>query len=137
MALTTPLLRLFPTDQARRSSVMLRSFLLAFVVLTGSLVSGCGSGEEGGPSASATLSWDPVDGVQGYYVYYGTESQGSGGSCAAYHNKVFTPTPSATVTGLTPNTHYYFAVTSFNGVESECSGEAATDSGEIDPVIIG
>lgn len=135
--------------------LMLRMAILGLLLVTGLIMTGCGSGDEGGPAASATLSWDPVDDVQGgqvhlglleqagihavvhgYYVYYGTESQGSSGSCS-YPNRVFTSTPSATVTGLTPNTTYYFAVSAFNGLESECSGEASTDSGEIDPVVIG
>ena len=65
----------------------------------------------------------------------GTESQGSSGSCS-HPNKVFTSTPPAIV-GLAPNTTYYFAVSAFNGIESECSAEHPSDSGDIDSVVIG
>ncbi|HET9868443.1 MAG TPA: fibronectin type III domain-containing protein [Nitrospira sp.] len=116
--------------------LMLRMAILGLLLVTGLIMTGCGSGDEGGPSASATLTWDPVDDVHGYYVYYGTEPQGSSGSCS-YPNKVFTSTPSAIVAGLAPNTTYYFAVSAFNGMESECSAEHPSDSGDIDPVVIG
>jgi Fibronectin type III domain len=138
MAMTALPLRVLRTDCAHtRPFSMLRTVVLGLLLVTGSIMAGCGSGEdEGVPSASASLSWDPVDGVHGYYVYYGTESQGSSGSCS-YPNKVFTSSPAATVAGLDPNTIYYFAVSAFNGLESECSVEMSTDSGEIDLVIIG
>lgn len=112
---------------------MVRCCLSALVMFTGSLVSGCGSGEEG-PSAnslasaatSKSLAWDPVNGVHGYVVYYGSESPGVAGSCA-YSESVFTTTPSVTVTGLNPNATYYFAVSAFNGLESPCSTELVTE----------
>jgi hypothetical protein len=137
MAITAPSLRLRQSDHAfTLPFTTLRVITLGVLLAVGAVLTGCGSGEEGGPSASATLTWDPVDNVHGYYVYYGTESQGSSGSCA-YQNKVFTPTPFAIVTGLSPNTTYYFAVSAFNGMESECSAEHPSDSGDIDPVVIG
>ena len=137
MALTTPPLRLRHPDHALTLPfTTLRVLMFGLLLVVGSMLAGCGSGEEGGPSASATLTWDPVDDVHGYYVYYGTEPQGSSGSCS-YPNKVFTSTPSAIVAGLAPNTTYYFAVSAFNGIESECSAEHPSDSGEIDPVVIG
>ena len=155
MAMTIPPVRLRQPDHALTLPFKtLRMLMLGLLLVVGSMLTGCGSGE-GGPSASATLTWDPVDEVQGgqvhldilegpgihvvqhgYYVYYGTESQGSSGLCS-YPNKVFTSTPSAIVTGLTPNTRYYFAVSAFNGIESECSAEHPADSGDIDPVVIG
>jgi hypothetical protein len=137
MAMTAPSLRVRQTDHAHTHWFpTLRMLVVGLLVLAGSVLTGCGSGgdEAAAPVASASLSWDPVDGVQGYYVYYGTESQGSFGSCS-YPNKVFTPAPSATVTGLTPDTTYYFAVSAFNGVESECSAELASGSGDVDIVI--
>jgi hypothetical protein len=112
---------------------MVRCCLSALVMFTGSLVAGCGSGDEG-PSAnslasaatSKSLTWDPVNGVHGYVVYYGSESPGVSGSCA-YSESVFTTTPSVTVTGLNPNATYYFAVSAFNGLESPCSTELVTE----------
>jgi hypothetical protein len=136
MAMTTPPLRVPQTDHAHTVRFpMLRMLVVGLLVLAGSVITGCGSGDEAtAPTASASLTWDAVDGVQGYYVYYGTESQGSFGSCS-YPNKVFTSAPSATVQGLTPNMNYYFAVSAFNGIESECSAELASGSGGVDLVI--
>ena len=137
MAMTTSPVQLRQPDDASTFQYRaLRVMIVGLLLIVGSMLTGCGSGDEGGPSASATLTWDPVDDVHGYYVYYGTESQGSSGSCS-YPNKVYTPTPSAIVAGLAPNTTYYFAVSAFNGIESECSAEHPSDSGDIDPVVIG
>jgi hypothetical protein len=43
-------------------------------------------------------------------------------------------TPTATVTGLAPNTLYYFAVSAYNGLSGPCSNEVSTvtpDSGAV------
>ena len=106
--------------------------MVSCLLLTASWSTGCGSGGEelsstaqlGGP-ASASLAWDPVGGVFGYYVYYGTQSPRTPGSCA-YAQATFTSTPAATVTNLAANTTYYFAVSAYNGRESVCSAELAT-----------
>lgn len=129
---TSPVQRLHAGHTRTIQSIVLRCFLLAVVILAGSFVAACGSGDEGSPvsslaspTASKSLAWDPVTGVHGYLVYYGSESPGAPGSCA-YAQSVFTTTPSVTVTGLTPNTTYYFAVSAFNGLESVCSSEIMT-----------
>lgn len=133
MAMPTPPLQRLHANQTRTIQlIVLRCLLLAVVVLAGSFVAGCGSGDEGSPgsslaspTASKSLAWDPVSGVHGYLVYYGSESPGVPGSCA-YAQSVFTTTPSVTVTDLIPNTTYYFAVSAFNGLESHCSSEIMT-----------
>lgn len=129
---TSPLQRLHADQTRTIPLIVLRCLLLAVVVLAGSFVAGCGSGDEGSPgsslaspTASKSLAWDPVSGVHGYLVYYGSESPGVPGSCA-YAQSVFTTTPSVTVTDLIPNTTYYFAVSAFNGLESHCSSEIMT-----------
>jgi len=129
---TLPLQRLHANQTRTIQLIVLRCLLLAVVVLAGSFVAGCGSGDEGSPgsslaspTASKSLAWDPVSGVHGYLVYYGSESPGVPGSCA-YAQSVFTTTPSVTVTDLIPNTTYYFAVSAFNGLESHCSSEIMT-----------
>jgi hypothetical protein len=76
------------------------------------------------------LSWDPVSRVLGYFIHYGPQSPGSPGSCA-YAHSVFSSTPAATVAGLEANTTYYFAVSSYNGLESACSGEVSTVTGSV------
>lgn len=97
---------------------------------------GCGGGDGGDPviftSATATgaivsLSWDPVRDptVYGYHVHFGTQSPGQRGSCN-YSDSMFVSNPSATITGLDPNTRYFFAVSSFNGLSSPCSNEVST-----------
>lgn len=129
---TSPLQRLHANQTRTIQLIVLRCLLLAVVVLAESFVAGCGSGDEGSPgsslaspTASKSLAWDPVSGVHGYLVYYGSESPGVPGSCA-YAQSVFTTTPSVTVTDLIPNTTYYFAVSAFNGLESHCSSEIMT-----------
>jgi hypothetical protein len=133
MALSTSPLRLLDANCPHAiRMLMVRCSLSAVIMFTGSLFAGCGSGDEGSPgipvastTASKSLAWDPVNGVHGYLVYYGSESPGVAGSCA-YAESVFTSTPSVTVTGLNPNTTYYFAVSAFNGLESPCSTELVT-----------
>ena len=129
---TSPLQRIHANHTRTIQLIVLRCLLLAVVVLAGSFVAGCGSGDErapgsslASPTASKSLAWDPVSGVHGYLVYYGSESPGVPGSCA-YAQSVFTTTPSVTVTDLIPNTTYYFAVSAFNGLESHCSSEIMT-----------
>lgn len=141
MAQTTLPVRLFPGTHATTNRSLEFKFLgLVIMLVTCSLLTACGSEEGGGirvnrgvdgPAAAstaaavATLAWDPVGGVAGYYIHYGMESPGSQGSCA-YAQSTFSSTPSATVAGLAANTTYYFAVSSFNGIESACSDEVST-----------
>lgn len=72
-------------------------------------------------SQSVTLSWngasDPA--IQGFYVYYGTNS-------GIYFNKIDVATnTSYTATGLIPGLTYYFSVTAYGspGVESDFTPE--------------
>ena len=141
MAQTTLPVRLFQgTHATTNRSLGFRFLGLVIMLVTSSLLTSCGSEEGGGirvnrgvdgpaaastASAGATLAWDPVGEVAGYYIHYGTESPGSPGSCA-YAQSTFSSTPMATVTGLAANTTYYFAVSSFNGIESACSDEVST-----------
>lgn len=108
---------------------------IAFGIILSSLP-GCGSGGEGGPSvspsltpvgATASLVWDPVQDptVTGYFVHYGKQSAGQPGLCS-YQDSQFVNGPSATITGLDPDTRYYFAVSAFNGVSGPCSNEVST-----------
>jgi hypothetical protein len=71
---------------------------------------------------SVPLAWNPSAGsnVAGYKIYYGVASH-------AYTNSVNVGNvTNATITGLSPNTTYYFAATTYNtlGVESGFSNEA-------------
>jgi Fibronectin type III domain len=112
------------------------------------LLTGCGAGGEtgsdpsvtvtpssagGAPTASASLTWNPVQDssvsppVSAYFVHYGRQSTGHSGSCA-YESSMHSSSPSATVTDLDPNTVYYFAVSAYNGLESACSNEVSTQT---------
>jgi hypothetical protein len=109
------------------------------VIVTGLLLSGmplltgCGAGGETAVGASASLTWNPVEDpsvsppVSAYFVHYGRQSPGQAGSCA-YESSMHAASPSATVTGLDPNTVYYFAVSAYNGLESACSNEVSTQT---------
>jgi hypothetical protein len=102
-----------------------------------SSLAGCGSGgSQGGPSistsssptgATATLAWDPVQdpSVTAYHVHYGKQSVGQAGMCS-YQETQSVNAPTATITGLDPNTRYFFAVSAYNGLESLCSNEVST-----------
>ena len=78
--------------------------------------------------ATARLTWavhpDPT--VTGYRVYYGKESSGEPGSCS-YETSQSVEAPPAIITGLEPNTPYFFAISAFGGEEGEaespCSNE--------------
>jgi fibronectin type III domain protein len=101
----------------------------------GSSGSGGSSGASSPPvtaAASASLAWDPVSdpSIVGYIVHYGTHSPNSSGSCA-YAQSTFSSSPAVTVSGLAPNTTYFFAVSAYNGLESACSAEVSTVTASI------
>jgi hypothetical protein len=79
--------------------------------------------------ATARLTWeastDPK--VVGYTVYYGKQSSGEHGSCS-YGESQAIEAPPVTITGLDPNTPYFFAISAYGGEvespeESLCSNE--------------
>ncbi|TKB64201.1 MAG: fibronectin type III domain-containing protein [Nitrospira sp.] len=78
--------------------------------------------------ATARLTWavNPDPTVTGYRVYYGKESSGEPGSCS-YETSQSVEAPPATISGLEPNTPYFFAISAFGGEEGEaespCSNE--------------
>ena len=82
-------------------------------------------------SPSAGLAWDEPGPAVGYYVHYGRQPSKVTGSCA-YSESVYyslsslanPSTPTATITGLSTGTTYYFAVSAYDGTfESVCSNE--------------
>lgn len=84
----------------------------------------CGGGEDGGPPGlSATLSWDPVENpnVSAYTVHYGRQSGGGDGTCD-YESSFDVSSPFAIVTGLEPETTYYFAVSVHDGNDNGNNG---------------
>ena len=100
-------------------------------------LTGCGGGGgEGGDTSApaavtgitASLAWDPVHpdpSVYGYFVHYGRQSPDQQGSCS-YESSMYVDSPSVTVTNLDPDTRYYFTVSAYNGLESDCSSEVST-----------
>lgn len=129
-----------------------RSFMAAtmftLVIVGMSLTTGCGGTDSGGidigsspggggpssgggspasPTTSVSLAWNPVQGhsVYAYFVHYGKHSSGQHGRCN-YTFSTYVGYPSATITGLDPNTQYFFAVSAYNGVQSPCSNEVST-----------
>ena len=78
---------------------------------------------------TARLTWEASTDskVVGYTVYYGKESSGEHESCA-YAESQAVEAPPATITGLEPNTPYFFAISAYGGdvespAESVCSNE--------------
>jgi hypothetical protein len=121
-------------SELRKQSLQLIS--TSILLTSFSLLTGCGSGENGAPAVSssagqvgavASLAWDPVQdpSVSGYYIHYGRNSAGQSGSCS-YEDAQFVSSPNATITNLDQNTRYYFAVSAYNGIESACSYEVST-----------
>lgn len=78
--------------------------------------------------ATARLTWDASNdpNVQGYFIHYGKRSPAEYGSCS-YEESQRVGDPPATITGLEPNTPYFFAISAFGESESEsdspCSNE--------------
>lgn len=121
------------TDRPQRLAAIVAGLLLT----TMSFLTGCGGGEtvsdptvNAAPAsvgAATSLDWNPVPdpSVSAYFVHYGRQSPHHPGSCA-YEHSISVDSPSVTLTGLAPDTHYYFAVSAYNGVESACSNEVST-----------
>jgi len=116
------------TGRLRRLTVIIAGLLLT----TMSFLTGCGGGGETGSDptvkgVTASLDWNPVPdpSVSAYFVHYGRQSPHQPGSCA-YEHSVSVDSPSVTLTDLVPDTHYYFAVSAYNGLESACSNEVST-----------
>jgi hypothetical protein len=121
------------TGKPRRLTVIVAGLLLT----TMSFLTGCGGGERGGDptvtvapgsaGATASLAWNPVPDstISAYFVHYGRQSPHQSGSCT-YEHSISVDSPSVTLTNLDPDTHYYFAVSAYNGVESACSNEVST-----------
>ena len=120
------------------TSLRLTTIFAGLLLWIMSLLTGCGSGENGGQpivtvppgsgaSATASLTWSPVTdpSVSAYFVHYGRQSPGQEGSCT-YESSISVDSSSATVTNLDPNTLYYFTVSAYNGLESACSNEVST-----------
>ena len=133
-----------------RMPLRLTSIGACFLLTILSLLTGCGGGGETGSDpaikvapgsaavgASATLDWNAVPNdptVVAYFVHYGRHSPNQPGSCT-YESSLYVGSPSdpntivsATITNLAPETHYYFAVSAYNGLESPCSNEVSTDT---------
>jgi len=133
--------KLFFSPQTRIMKAIVRSRRLTAIVAgllltTMSILTGCGGGETGNPTvkvapgsvgATASLEWNPVPdpSVSAYFVHYGRQSPHQPGSCA-YEHAVSVDSPSVMLTDLDPDTHYYFAVSAYNGLESTCSNEVST-----------
>lgn len=126
--------------KATSKSRCLPAIVAGLLLTTMSFLTGCGGGGEtgsdptvkvtpgsGSVGATASLDWNPVQdpSVSAYFVHYGRQSPHQSGSCA-YENSVSVDSPSATLTNLDPDTHYYFAVSAYNGLESTCSNEVST-----------
>jgi hypothetical protein len=115
----------------------LTAIVAGLVLTTLSFLTGCGGGETGSDptvkvtpgsaGVTASLDWNPVPdpSVSAYFVHYGRQSPHQPGSCA-YEHSVSVDSPSVTLTDLVPDTHYYFAVSAYNGLESTCSNEVST-----------
>lgn len=75
-------------------------------------------------SSSIRVSWNPVSGATGYYVYRSTSSSGS------FSQVTTTSSTSWTNTGLSANTTYWYRVAAYNsrGTGSQSSSTSARTS---------
>ncbi len=87
------------------------------------------------PRVSVRINWDhsPDSDVTTYYVHYGKQPSTELGSCASYEESQSVATPPATISGLEPNTPYFFAISAFTESESSCSSEIMMVSPPISP----
>jgi|SRR6266481_2908918 len=123
--------------ETARMPLRLTTIVTGLLLTIMPILTGCGGGKEtggqpidtvtpGNAGATASLAWSPVpdSSVYAYFVHYGQKSSGHHGSCN-YEASMWVDSPSATITDLDPNTHYYFAVSAYNGRESACSNEVS------------
>jgi Fibronectin type III domain len=87
----------------------------------------CGGSEDRSTvTVTASLTWNPPvnhDSAVSYTVHYGKQSPEEGGGCH-YEHSLDVSEPFATITGLEPDTDYYFAVSAYDGYyRSFCSNE--------------
>jgi len=79
-------------------------------------------------ASGLTLAWDPngEPDLAGYKIYYGTESADYDFVIDVWNTTYFT------VSGLAPETRYYFALTAYDiwGNESDFSGEVSAITGD-------
>lgn len=112
-----------------------RSIVMGMIFLS---LTGCGaSGEQepmiptsSTPSGSTVrLVWDSINesNIIGYYIHYGKQSPNQPGSCA-YDQATYVSSSQGTVTGLDPESTYYFAVSAYNGERGGCSDEVHTQT---------
>jgi hypothetical protein len=93
----------------------------------------CGSGDDAPiqitpTESTASLFWNPAEDprVYAYLVHYGTQSSNRPGSCRYEHQEYVSASAHfVTITGLEPNTQYYFAVSAYDGSISTCSDEVS------------
>ncbi len=71
------------------------------------------------------LYWprSPDGNIFGYSVYYGKEPAQEEGSCSSYEAHQVVEAPPATITGLEPDTLYFFAIKQFNESDKSCVNE--------------
>lgn len=71
------------------------------------------------------LYWprSPEGSIFGYSVYYGKEPAQEEGSCSSYEAHQVVEAPPVTITGLEPDTIYYFVVKQFNESDKSCLNE--------------
>lgn len=86
-------------------------------------------------NASVTLSWSPVDGANGYHVYYATQANIISKNISAFENGTWVKNVSSphVITNLQNGKTYYFVVTAINGPqESGQSVELSTTPTAVD-----
>jgi len=123
--------------ESARMLLRLPAIAAGFLFTMMPFLTGCGGGETNdqpiitvnpgnGAGPTARLAWDPTldASVFAYFVHYGRQSPNQSGSCE-YESSLFVDSLSATITNLEPDTLYYFAVSSYNGLESVCSSEVS------------
>ena len=82
-------------------------------------------------STSFTANWDPVGGATEYHLDVSTDP-GFGSFVGSYNGLIVTSTSQA-VTGLSPNTTYYYRVRSFDGSTESINSNTITQLTKTDP----
>lgn len=106
---------------------------------------GTGSDEIDDPSVSVTstptgatarLTWDASadPNVEGYFVHYGKQSSSEYASCS-YEESQRVGAPPATITGLDPNTVYFFAISAFGESQSEAESPCSNEVTVVTPSV--